>query len=161
MIESLKFCGLDTCEYVEAATKAIWVIRDKKGGQSCYQVTDNTKKENCLITIDGGLITASDQSKCDYLFVYCEKKYAYFVELKGRNFEHAIEQITNTINSMQKHVQHFDLIHARIVLSKARNPDYVSTALSKLKRLLAKCNGKNNHPAALNYKAQKISETIP
>lgn len=164
MSDSLKFCGLDTCEHVEAATKPVWVLKDKKGGKASnasYQVNDNSKTENCVITIDSGLIASSEQKKCDYLFVYCEKKYGYFVELKGRDFDRAIKQITSTITALHGHVQKFERIHARIVVSKRKCPNYTSTHLDKLAKLIAKHNGKEKLPPPIVCGAQTIIETIP
>ncbi|OAV74218.1 hypothetical protein Barb7_02308 [Bacteroidales bacterium Barb7] len=53
------------------------------------------------IKVNGFLETSSLVNKCDYLFIYKENKKEniyIFVELKGINIEHAIEQIRCSIN---------------------------------------------------------------
>jgi len=57
----------------------------------------------CKIKIDGCVFAKTDKpEKCDYLFIRCKTKDFYFVELKGKDYEHAYNQIIATINSIKK-----------------------------------------------------------
>ena len=84
-------------------------------------VLDNPKgKKICRIRIDGCVINGTTK-KCDYLVLVCEQEAAYFVELKGRDFPNAVEQITTTIQSFQQDWQNFPKqgVYARAVLSQS------------------------------------------
>lgn len=48
------------------------------------------------IKVDGCLLKDSSIKKCDFLFIYNDKKFL-FVELKGKNIEEAVKQLTSTI----------------------------------------------------------------
>lgn len=69
-------------------------------------VRKNDKYEKiCKIEIDGCVYPKSDKpEKCDYLFVRCKTKDYYFVELKGRDFEHAYIQLITTIIKVKKKI---------------------------------------------------------
>ena len=47
--------------------------------------------------MDGDLITDKDQLRCDFLLENEDVKRAYFIELKGSDLGHAVEQVENTI----------------------------------------------------------------
>jgi len=87
--------------------------------------------DNCLIT---------SGCRCDFLLVNSEEKRAYFIELKGRDLVHAIEQIDATINQYLMDLNGFS-INARVVLTKVNTPDILSTQFIKLERRLKKLNG--------------------
>jgi hypothetical protein len=59
------------------------------------------------IKIDGFLETSSSESKCDYLFIYKNDRKEdityIFVELKGTDIRHAIEQIGCSIHTFYSH----------------------------------------------------------
>lgn len=69
--------------------------------QSKFSIENVSIDELEKIKIDGFLETSNVVSKCDYLFIYhTENNSCYiFVELKGSNIIHAVEQIRNTIIS--------------------------------------------------------------
>ena len=87
--------------------------------------------DNCLITTG---------CRCDYLLLNLQEKRAYFIELKGRDLVHAIEQIDTTISHYLKDLTGFR-INARVVLTKVNTPDLLSTQFIKLERRLKKHNG--------------------
>jgi len=87
--------------------------------------------DNCLIT---------SGCRCDFLLVNSEEKRAYFIELKGRDLVHAIEQIDATINQYLMDLNGFS-INARVVLTKVNTTDILSTQFIKLERRLKKLNG--------------------
>lgn len=53
------------------------------------------------IKVDGCQIT-DDRSRCDYLLIQKDNGKEYFVELKGTNINHAIQQIEATIPRLSK-----------------------------------------------------------
>ncbi|GHV25044.1 hypothetical protein FACS1894176_02620 [Bacteroidia bacterium] len=91
----------------------------------------NNKSNDYLSTyrVDGGLIVKKD-AKCDYLLLNCNRKQAFFIELKGSDINHAIEQIDSSIDLLKSNIPDFT-IHARIVLTRyntiniENNPKYL------------------------------------
>lgn len=70
--------------------------------QSKFSIEQATIDELKKIKIDGFLDCSKTASKCDYLFIYhsdLNDSCHIFVELKGSNIIHAVEQIRNTIIS--------------------------------------------------------------
>jgi hypothetical protein len=51
----------------------------------------------CRIKVDGCLITDPTQKKCDYVFLICPEQEFLFVELKGTEIKHGIQQLLATI----------------------------------------------------------------
>lgn len=75
------------------------VVCEEKGRQ---HITNNSKGdyEVYKYKIDGGIITDANQgARCDYIVEANkgDKRNAFIIELKGRNVDHAIEQIRDTI----------------------------------------------------------------
>jgi hypothetical protein len=67
---------------------------------------------------------------------------AYFVELKGKDFLYAIEQITQSIKLLLSKLQGCK-INARIVLTKVTTPDLNNNPkILQFEKLLRKYNGK-------------------
>lgn len=61
----------------------------------------------CTIKIDNGVIK-SNQKKCDYLIVRCSNQVHHFIELKGKNYDDAFEQLDNTIAFVKATYQKLD-----------------------------------------------------
>jgi hypothetical protein len=88
--------------------------------------------DNCLIT-DSGL-------KCDYLLLNCDKKASFFIELKGADLIHAIDQVDRSIDLLLPKIGGFS-VNARIVLSKVYAPDLRSNQYKRLENKLKKLGG--------------------
>lgn len=58
----------------------------------------------CKIHVDDCLIKANDQQRCDYWFHHYDKNDNVFVELKGMDIEHAVEQIIATIGWLKTRI---------------------------------------------------------
>lgn len=82
----------------------IIVVREK--GRK-FTIQNNSSLEINKVKVDGCYITSGN--KCDYLFEIINKNITevFYVELKGKNIEHAIKQLTAT-------VAHCKLIHKDI-----------------------------------------------
>ncbi|NER21632.1 MAG: hypothetical protein F6J86_14165 [Symploca sp. SIO1B1] len=91
------------------------------------------------MTVDGCLIQSQGKAKCDYIIIVCNTQKqedssnrefcdnVYFVELKGRDFLHAVDQLTQTINDFKSQVN--GKLFARIVLSKVSKPEVIKVDL--------------------------------
>lgn len=105
---------------------SIVVCRDKGKTQYIYENQSNNFLSK--YRIDGGLI-ADDGAKCDFLLLNCNKQHSYFIELKGSDIIHAIEQIDRSIERLKSQLAG-SKIFARIVLTRVnttelRNPKYL------------------------------------
>ncbi|NEQ71180.1 MAG: hypothetical protein F6K21_38005 [Symploca sp. SIO2D2] len=116
------------------------------------------------MTVDGCLIQSQGKAKCDYIIIVCNTQKqedssnreffdnVYFVELKGRDFLHAVDQLTQTINDFKSQVN--GKLFARIVLSKVSKPEVikVDAKVVRLKKILKQYGGN------LEYKS-KVYDT--
>jgi hypothetical protein len=108
-------------------------------------ILDNaTAQQVCRIRIDGCVVD-SQTKKCDFLVLVCESKEAYFVELKGKDFISAVEQLTMTIQSFQRGWEVFPKqgVYARAVLSQSPPARAIETdgKVKKLKSLVKSLGG--------------------
>jgi hypothetical protein len=77
----------------------------------------NTNKGLLILEIDNCILKASQKGDnyADYLILDCDKKIAFFVELKGKDSSHAIKQLNTTIKNLANMIQQFK-IRARAVM---------------------------------------------
>lgn len=93
----------------------------------------------CLAySVDGGIITDTTRSKCDKVVYICNSdgvaENGIFVELKGRNVEHAIEQLASTLEHAIFKQNRAKKIFARAVTNRCpANAGNTSTEKAKRK----------------------------
>lgn len=142
--------------YIESKDKRkIVVLKDPKGGKSKYKGENIHDMEIAVYRIDEGIMKSSKEKKCDYGLYTRDDDTLRLVELKGSDFEQAVEQIMNTLNELI-HKPGIDIyrVCGRIVLSRKRVPEIKSNNEKKIVKLLHKMNGD------LNTKAQMLIENI-
>lgn len=101
-----------------------------------YVIENKSKIKLFKYKIDGGLINDDNEFKCDYGF-YTIDDILYLVELKGRDYGHAIDQIINTIQLLLKKPQiSVAKVNSRIIVSKISQPELRSSNEKKLKIML-------------------------
>lgn len=122
------------CEIFTDNRALIRVEEQKK----CYTAKNINKHLVCLARIDGCLIT--EGLKCDYLLLKLNDEKAYFIELKGSDLLHAIDQLDRSIEVLKAKILSFQL-NARIVLSKVYAPDLKSNKFKRLEKKLMKSGG--------------------
>lgn len=107
--------------------------------RSRYELHNNSAKEICKIKVDGCLI--NNGARCDYLFLICNDEIAFFVELKGKNLKHAIEQLNNSIDTILPSIGSFK-IHARVIVFSVTVPNVQNNPfVLKLRRKIKSLNG--------------------
>lgn len=139
------FCAFHNDDYIlrHDCSKDI-SLRERKETR-VYRMHNPSQKEIVVYHIDGGVITDNEVKKCDY-GIYTVDDFLYLIELKGADLETALEQINSTINIIVKDKQiTVTKLNARIVLSKVRVPDYLSTKEKQLKQLLKKNYGDGDY----------------
>lgn len=73
----------------------------------------------CQYKLDGKVF--QNETSCDFLLLNREKKTAYFIELKGRNIEHAIKQLEDSYEKLKEELQDHQ-VNFRIVASNIGKP---------------------------------------
>lgn len=100
-----------------------------------YTVKLNPAKRSAVYQIDGEIIR--DGRKCDKLVVVCgmQEDCTVFVELKGKNITHAIDQLDTTLNHMyfQKVHEEVKVIRARIVTGGSGPASYSNKVMTDAK----------------------------
>jgi hypothetical protein len=119
-------------------SRAIVPFTDK--GSKTKYVYDN-QSNDCLskYRVDGGLIT-DDSAKCDYLLLNCDKLKSFFIEIKGSDLIHAVEQIDRSIDMLKHDIADFS-VFARIVLTRVNTPDLKNTKYLKLEKKVKELRG--------------------
>ncbi len=122
-----------------------------KENKSEYRYENTSQHEVAKIKIDGGLIGDATTTRCDYLLVDWDGHIAVFIELKGSDVYHAMDQIRLTIDHVSPFPQEFNSgkILARIVATKVRDsaPDIKNTSeYKKLTTRIVRNNGSSAKP---------------
>lgn len=106
-----------------------------------YRLENKSGKDIVVYRIDGGLIDDNNVLKCDY-GLFTEDNVLYFVELKGADYIHALEQLLSTVSILVVTPQvKVNKLNARVVLSKMNVPEIIPTQEKKLIKLLKCRNG--------------------
>ncbi len=107
-------------------------ILSKKENKRKATLHNTNQIEINEVKVDGCLII--NGNKCDYIWEICSKKKCFYIELKGKDLSHALDQIESTISFCIKNFNHenFEKI-AVVVLS--RYPKESSTIQIKKKKL--------------------------
>ena len=106
-----------------------------------YELVNDGDKV-AVFQVDGGMITAKDEIKCDKLLLAVNNKKAIFVELKGADLRHGLRQIENTIHLLERALVPYSF-EGRVVTSRRTNVPQIHTnpQYVQLKRLLKKKGG--------------------
>ncbi len=130
-------------------------VRSVKAKKCTYRVENPNARNLCLTKIDGCYIeTRGTGTRCDYLLVDCTPQHAFFIELKGSDFLHAVEQIQSTIDHVQSDLGGYEF-SARIVLTKVSVPNLQNNPhVLKLRKRL------KNRQGNLKYGTILLTETI-
>lgn len=129
-------------------------LHDTKQPKRKYILKNDIKKEHVVYHIDGGLVSEQNTNKCDY-GVYTEDDLLILIELKGCDYNHALEQINSTIDNFKRRKAQPSRVCARIVASKIPSATTSNTVETKLvKRLKQLGNG------TLRKMAPQLSEAL-
>lgn len=80
----------------------------------------NDGDEIAVYKVDGGMIDSYDEIKCDYLLLAMKHKKALFIELKGTDLRHGLEQVYETFQRLNRALDVFQL-EGRIITSPRTN----------------------------------------
>ena len=127
--------------YIESDGQHSIVQVSDKGSPCKWKGMNSKKKRVIKYRVDGGVITSKAESKCDYA-VHVEGDDIYLIELKGSNYNHALEQIDSTLDKLivAPNVE-TSSVNGRVVLTKVKVPDIKYSKELSLKKKLKKLNG--------------------
>lgn len=125
---------------VYSGNKPELVIKES-GARSKMVVKNPSGKQLCQILIDSCVIKDNKKEKCDFLLEVSEAQQSdhYFIELKGKNFKKAVDQILSTISLLKAEIP--SKKHARIVLSAAPSPKLTYANYLHLKKICVNSGG--------------------
>ncbi|GHV21179.1 hypothetical protein FACS189428_1170 [Clostridia bacterium] len=132
-----KTCNCDTFTHFDFYHKQDKKIICKEK-RSKYTYENRSLDQITKYRVDGNLI--SEGKKCDFLLLNCEKKKAYFIELKGSDLHQAIDQITTTIDMLKNSLSDFTIC-ARIVLTRVNSTCLEDLKYKTLKKKVKELNG--------------------
>lgn len=140
--------------YIESDGQHSVVQASDKGSPCKWKGINSKKKRVIKYRVDGGMITSKAESKCDCA-VHVEGDDIYLIELKGSNYNHALEQIDSTLDKLiiAPNVE-TSSVNGRIVLTKGRVP---GIKYSKEPSLIKKLKGLNG---SLQSKTRIFEEEI-
>lgn len=87
--------------------------------------------------IDGNIIGANTEEKCDFIVFNDEKRYAYLIELKGSDIDKAVNQLKNTANILESDLSGYHVFY-RIIYSGKGTTRINERKLNNWKRSLGK-----------------------
>lgn len=127
--------------YIESDGQHSIVQANDKGSPCKWKGVNSKKKRVIKYRVDDGIITSKAESKCDYA-VYVEGDSIYLIELKGSNYNHALEQIDATLDKLiiAPNIETAS-VNGRIVLTKGRVPGIKYSKEPSLVKKLKKLNG--------------------
>ena len=136
---------------------------DKRRNAKCDEKGKSYMLENIhgaykimSIRIDDGVVivdknTPAGLSKCDYLFLIDVDKapIAILIELKGKDINHAVEQIDSTLDILSDYLKTCDSVHGRIVFSGGtpniqKTPKFMKVQ-KRLKRMSGTLQAREKH----------------
>ena len=81
--------------------------------------------------VDGKIII--QRTACDFLLLNDTKKKAYFIELKGSDAKHGVEQLVATAKEFKNQLSGYDFFY-RLILSRSRSHEIQSHLFQKFKK---------------------------
>ena len=114
-------------------------IKEKKSTYKYYNKNNQILNHLAQYRVDGRLIS-DDGKKCDYLLLNCERKQAFFIELKSSDLLDAIKQITRNIEALKDRLRGFS-IFARIALTRVNTADFRYPEYTRLQKKVESLNG--------------------
>ena len=109
------------------------VSKDKRGRQKHIA----TNVSNSYVThyqVDGNIMSSNNESKCDFILINEDDERVFFIELKGSDILHALEQLDATEKSLSNHLIPYNGREYRVVLNRVNTHDVRSAEFIRYKR---------------------------
>jgi len=101
-----------------------------------YSIKNNKRLDVFIYAVDGKLIAGVDEIRCDYLLMAAHCKKAFFVELKGSDWKHALKQLENTVFLLYPEMKEYTP-HLRAVVRRSA-PNTTYNQLMKMRKDMQK-----------------------
>jgi hypothetical protein len=115
-----------------------------------FYIKNNQQRKIEKHEVDDGLIKGEKSKKCDWLAVDVESGKEIYIELKGKNIEHAIEQLCISVEKLSPNKSSKKLAYAMLT----RRPK-TSQKIKNIKKSVLK-----SHKIVLEVKTIEHTETI-
>lgn len=127
---------IDINQYRPKQSGKLKKIKSSENG--CTHIGNNPDGNECRqYQTDGGVYEKNTaEGRCDYLVLNDTAKRAYFIELKGSNIGHVIEQVEKSVKDIQASLRGYQIF--RRIIYKTGSHDVHSSAVLQWKK---KCQG--------------------
>ena len=150
--------------FAQQYTDSSYIIQ--KGRDSQVSLTENKKTYKAYNTnnldlsvyqVDGGIITSTAIKKCDFA-IYTETDSLYLIELKGSDYEQAINQLCTTIDNFKTTCAKPNKVFTRIVLSRTPTPNITQNLELKVRKKIGQFakSGGDHQKGTKQYKENKL-----
>lgn len=109
------------------------IIVSRDAGQRREHRANNENRKRVRHYKIDGCVIRDDSTRCDYLLINEDQRYAYLIELKGSDIEHALEQLETTAVRLRTDLQVYT-VKFRLVYSRARTQAIQGTKFKKFCR---------------------------
>ena len=100
----------------------IIVSKDRKSGNPSKHTADNQQKDRVRhYCLDDDNIIGNSVQRCDYLLLNDDKKRAYFIELKGKDIEHAKCQIESAERLVAEDIEGYTRFYRIVYRARTQN----------------------------------------
>jgi hypothetical protein len=103
---------------------------DRRGGPSTYYGENSNGREFITIVVDGGVIRkGTAESRCDYLLLDVERKFARLIELKGSDYGDGYRQLADSYKKFKSTLikNGYRKIEGRLVCTSISVPNHHNT----------------------------------
>jgi len=144
-------CSLSECLKSYDKRNKVVVEENRKK----YELINHNSDRIANFHVDGGMISSNSTIKCDNLLVDIDAKVAIFIELKGIDLKHALEQVDAMVTRLSPDLQNYR-ISARIITSNRTNVPNIKTCpqyIALNRKILT-------NRGSVGIRANIISETV-
>lgn len=146
--------GFKNCRQYSGKSKNIPTAKEKSE-KSEYRISNPGRKHIIKLLVDDCLIKGDENKKCDYLYLNCEDRIVYFIELKGGDLVHSIKQIESSIQLLSSILTNFKIM-ARIVLTRTPPARVTNQQKEKIIKALRKWQNNENVPVSMLFKMRTV-----
>jgi len=90
-----------------------------------YSIGNKGKQTVLKYKVDDGLISGTDEIRCDYLMMFPDCVHAFYIELKSQGWKKALEQLDNTVRLLHPAMKMYTPHLRAVVRRGAPNTKYL------------------------------------
>jgi len=90
-----------------------------------YAIENRGKQTLLKYKVDDGIISGTDEIRCDYLMMFPDCAMAFYIEIKSQGWKKALDQLDNTVRLLQPEMNTYTPHLRAVVRRGAPNAKYV------------------------------------